>query len=40
MIGESPAYYFVHFWGKGPAAELARGFRSVLDAQAQSKARR
>ena len=34
MIGEQPAFYFTHFWGKGPAAELARGFRSVLDAQA------
>lgn len=33
MIGEEPAFYFVHFWGKGPAAELAEGFRRVLDAQ-------
>jgi hypothetical protein len=33
MLGEQPAFYFVHFWGKGPAAELARGFRRVLDAQ-------
>ena len=33
MIGEEPAYYFVHFWGKGEAAELARGFRAALDAQ-------
>lgn len=33
MIGEEPAYYFTHFWGKGSAAELARGFRSALDAQ-------
>ena len=33
MIGEEPAYYFTHFWGKGPATELARGFRSALDAQ-------
>lgn len=31
MIGETPAYYFAHFWAKGPAAELARGFRSALD---------
>jgi len=37
MIGETPAYYFVHYWGKGPAAELARGFRAVLDAQAKVK---
>jgi Domain of Unknown Function (DUF1259) len=33
MVGEQPAYYFTHFWGKGPAAELARGIRSALDAQ-------
>lgn len=35
MIGESPAYYFVHFWGKGKSAELAKGFKSALDAQAK-----
>ncbi|RUL87924.1 DUF1259 domain-containing protein [Tautonia sociabilis] len=34
MIGEEPAYYFTHFWGKGPAEELARGFKAALDAQA------
>jgi len=34
MIGEGPAYYFTHFWGKGEATHLARGFRSALDAQA------
>ncbi len=33
MIGEQPAFYFVHFWGKGSTAELARGFRAALDAQ-------
>jgi hypothetical protein len=33
MIGEQPAFYFVHFWGKGPPSELAKGFRRVLDAQ-------
>jgi hypothetical protein len=33
MVGETPAYYFVHFWAKGPAIELAHGFRAVLDAQ-------
>jgi hypothetical protein len=33
MIGEQPAFYFTHFWGKGPAAELAKGVRSALDAQ-------
>lgn len=33
MMGESPAYYFTHFWGTGPADELARAFRAALDAQ-------
>jgi hypothetical protein len=33
MVGETPAYYFVHFWGKGPARDLAMGLRSALDAQ-------
>ena len=36
MVGEQPAYYFTHFWGKGPARDLARGLRSALDAQASS----
>ncbi len=34
MIGEQPAYYFVHYWGKGPAKDLAQGLKSALDAQA------
>lgn len=33
MVGEEPAYYFTHFWGKGPARALAQGLRSTLDAQ-------
>ncbi|MBI4558482.1 MAG: DUF1259 domain-containing protein [Candidatus Hydrogenedentes bacterium] len=33
MIDEEPAFYFVHFWGKGPAKELATGLKSVLDVQ-------
>jgi len=37
MIGETPAYFFVHYWGKGSATELAKGFRAVLDAQGQAK---
>ena len=36
MIGEKPAFYFTHFWGKGPAKELAQGVKAALDAQAQS----
>jgi hypothetical protein len=34
MVGEQPAYYFTHFWGKGRAKDLARGLKSALDAQA------
>jgi hypothetical protein len=33
MIGGEPVFYFTHFWGKGNATELARGFRAALDAQ-------
>lgn len=34
MTGEKPAVYFTHFWGKGSALDLARSFKSVLEAQA------
>jgi Domain of Unknown Function (DUF1259) len=34
MIGEQPAFYFLHFWGKGSTQELAKGVRAALDAQA------
>ena len=33
MVGERPAFYFTHFWGKGKSATLAEGLRSALDAQ-------
>ena len=33
MVGDEPAFYFVHYWSKGPAEELARSFKAVLDAQ-------
>jgi hypothetical protein len=36
MIGEQPAFYFTHFWGKGSAAALARGVKSALDAQSHA----
>src|SRR5207253_314831 len=36
MVGEQPAFFFTHFWGKGSAAELARGVKSALDAQSQA----
>ena len=34
MEGESPRVIFLHYWGVGPAAELAKGVRAALDAQA------
>lgn len=33
MIGEKPAYYFTHYWGKGSVAELAKGFKAALEVQ-------
>lgn len=36
MIGETPDFYFLHFWGKAPADELARAFKAALDAQADA----
>jgi Domain of Unknown Function (DUF1259) len=33
MVGEGPALYFTHFWGKGPAEKLAQSFKAALDAQ-------
>jgi hypothetical protein len=33
MIGEEPAFYFTHFWGKGSIQELAEGLKEALDAQ-------
>src|SRR5436190_1800016 len=30
MTGSEPAIYFLHYWGAGPAAQLARGFKSAL----------
>src|SRR5262249_40509721 len=36
MIGEEPAFYFVHFWGKGPAPELATALSGAIAAQKQA----
>ncbi len=33
MTQEEPRYVFLHYWGKGPAAALARGLKAALDAQ-------
>ncbi len=32
MVGEQPAFYFTHFWGKGSAEKLAKGIKAALDA--------
>ncbi|MDO7850452.1 DUF1259 domain-containing protein [Hymenobacter convexus] len=31
MLGDTPRMMFLHYYGRGPAAELARGFRAALD---------
>src|SRR5262249_7580174 len=36
MMGEQPAFYFTHFWGKGKPEDLARGLKSALDAQKEA----
>jgi hypothetical protein len=36
MVGEQPAFYFTHFWGKGPAEQLAKGVKSALEEQARA----
>jgi hypothetical protein len=33
MLMESPRMIFLHFWGVGPAADLARGLKAALDTQ-------
>ena len=31
MVHEDPKIFFLHYWGVGPAAQLAKGLRSALD---------
>jgi hypothetical protein len=31
MTGEQPRIMFLHYWGRGRAADLARGVKSALD---------
>ncbi|HWF09488.1 MAG TPA: DUF1259 domain-containing protein [Bryobacteraceae bacterium] len=38
MTGSNPTIYFLHYWGKGPAATLAGGFRAALDQLGKSPA--
>jgi len=35
MTHEEPTYYFLHYWGKGKAADLARAVRSALSVQSR-----
>jgi hypothetical protein len=35
MTHEDPQYVFLHYWGKGPAATLAKALRSALDTQSK-----
>ena len=36
MLGDEPAFYFTHYWGKGPVEQLAQGLRNALEAQRQA----
>jgi uncharacterized protein DUF1259 len=36
MIGEEPAFFFTHFWGRGGALDLAHAVRGALDAQSST----
>jgi hypothetical protein len=31
MTGTEPTVFFLHYWGTGPAAKLAGGFRAAVD---------
>jgi hypothetical protein len=31
MLGTQPTIYFLHYWGTGPADQLATGFKAALD---------
>jgi hypothetical protein len=37
MTSTQPTIYFLHFWGVGPAAQLAAGFRAALDALGRAR---
>jgi hypothetical protein len=37
MSTEQPRYFFLHYWGKGKAVDLAQSLKRVLDAQAAVK---
>ena len=33
MTGEQPRIMFLHYWGVGPAEQLARAIKAALDTQ-------
>ncbi|MBI5771236.1 MAG: DUF1259 domain-containing protein [Verrucomicrobia bacterium] len=37
MTHETPRYLFLHYWGRGPVADLARALRATLAAQQAAK---
>jgi hypothetical protein len=37
MVHEQPRIYFLHYWGVGPAQQLARGLKEALDQTGKSK---
>ncbi len=37
MVGEKPAVYFTHYWGKASAADLAKAFKAALVAQSLAR---
>ncbi|ADB38839.1 DUF1259 domain-containing protein [Spirosoma linguale] len=37
MLGEQPRTVFLHYYGRGPAPELAKGFRAALDQLGKGK---
>jgi hypothetical protein len=38
MTATTPAIYFLHYWGTGPADKLAAGFKAALDELGKGKA--
>jgi hypothetical protein len=38
MLGDTPRMMFLHYYGRGPAAQLATGFRAALDQLGKIKA--
>jgi hypothetical protein len=40
MVQEQPRYLFLHYWGKGKAADLAKSVKKALDVQARAGVRK